>query len=59
MPYRYLITYQADHFGPFYSNYYDYVNNYDEDAGMVAFDLLNHVFTIDGKTWKAIPENHL
>lgn len=41
----------------FYTNYYDYENNYIE--GSVVFNLLQNTFTTDGITWEEIEEDHL
>lgn len=44
--------------GPaFYTNWYDYENNYVE--GMTIIDLYAHKISNDGKKWEAIEEDSL
>ena len=42
---------------PFYTNWFDAENNWIE--GMIVFNLLNHTWTSDGKTWHEIKQDHL
>lgn len=42
---------------PFYTNWYDFENNYVE--GMTVFNLLLHRYTFDGQTWFDIEQDHL
>lgn len=56
---KYLITVSRPHFEVWYTNWYDYVNNYDADAGMYVFNLHDHTYTTNGVDWNPIPEDHL
>lgn len=56
---QYLITYTDLRFYPFYTKWYEYENHFSEDSGMVVFDLINHLYTTNGKDWQSIPEDHL
>lgn len=47
---RYLIYFKDGLNDPFYTEWYNYENNYIE--GMIVFDLVNFIWTTDGKTWK-------
>lgn len=40
-----------------YTNWFSVENTYCE--GMIVFDLFQRVYTVDGKEWRAIEEDHL
>ena len=44
---------------PFYTDRYDYENNFNLDVEMVVFDLSNNLFTKDGVNWIQIEFDHL
>lgn len=54
---QYLII--CDGFAPAYTKWFDAENNFNADVNMVVFDLFNHQYTDDGKTWKDISFDHL
>ena len=54
---RYLITYVDGKLNPFYTNVYDYENNYTDN--MIVYDLLNNEFTPNGTTWIKIEFDNL
>lgn len=51
---NYLILYNNS---AFYTNWFDAENNYLE--GMTVFNLISDKYTVDGKTWLKISEDHL
>lgn len=55
---RYLIT-TKDVKSPFLTEWFNADNHFNKDVDMIVYDLLNHVFTIDGKTWWVIDSDHL
>lgn len=44
---------------PFYTNWYDYENNYDAESIVCIFDLYSGKHTFDGKTWIETIEDSL
>lgn len=54
---RYLITTNVT--APFLTAWFDAENHFNSDVGMIVYDLANHEFTTDGKTWSAIEIDHL
>jgi len=52
---QYLITLPNNK--PFLTKWYVYDNHYTE--GMIIYDLVNFVYSEDGKTWKEINIDHL
>lgn len=54
---RYLIV--TDPWEPFYTEWFNPENHFNKEAGMIVFDLLNHIYTTDGKIWNPIPKDHL
>lgn len=42
-----------------YTHWFDPENHFNEDVGMIVFNLSNHTFTVDGFTWNEIEEDHL
>lgn len=58
---KYLITYtdKDGTFNPFYTNWFDSINNFREDLNMVVYDLRADLYTTDGKVWLTIEEDHL
>jgi hypothetical protein len=55
--YKYLIL--TDQNKPFFTNYYEYENHYNNEITMIVFDLINNLFTADGINWEKIEEDHL
>ncbi len=55
--YKYLIITNENK--PFFTNYFDYENNFNDEINMVVFDLFHHIYTTDGINWKEIEEDHL
>lgn len=53
---RYLIT--RPNAKPFLSNWFDSVNHFDADLGMIVFDLASNTYTTNGKEWHDIKEDH-
>jgi hypothetical protein len=51
---NYLIYYEGT---PFYTNWFDSDNNFID--GMVVFNLLSRQYTINGKNWIDIKQDHL
>lgn len=47
---KYLVT--QNHFYPFFTNFYDYDNNY--VSGMIIYNLENKTYTKDGLNWNKI-----
>lgn len=43
----------------FRTEWFEPENNFNPEAGMIVFDLAKNLFTIDGKTWNEITEDHL
>lgn len=58
---QYLITYVDDNGTKkaFYTNWFDVENNFNSDAQMIVFDLLNDRYMVNGLDWNDIPEDHL
>lgn len=54
-PVRYLIT--SEKFEPFFTNWWDYENNYDK--GMTVYDLHECKYSKNGKDWYDIEDDHL
>ena len=54
---RYLVMNDKPPFEPFLTNWFDTENNF--NPGMIVYDLMRYVYTLDGKTWIEIPEDHL
>lgn len=54
---RYLIT-TTTH-APFLTEWYDFENHFNQDLGMVVYDLLNQKYTNNGYTWFEIQIDHL
>jgi hypothetical protein len=54
---RYLITTTVQH--PFITDWFDSENHFNEEVGMVVYDLLSCTYTTDGITWNDIQEDHL
>jgi len=44
---------------PFYTNWFDAENNFNQAADMVVFNLLNHTYTTNGIDWHEIKQDHL
>jgi hypothetical protein len=58
--YTYLITYpKYSDYEPFFTNYYDFENNWNDDLEMTVFNLLNGKYTKNGIDWMDILEDHL
>ena len=55
---QYLITTNETD-KPFLTDWFDAENNFNSDVQMIVYDLVNLVFTTDGKTWKPIDIDHL
>jgi hypothetical protein len=54
---NYLVTFIDGSLTPFLTKWFEYDNHWVE--GMVVFDLSDNTYTIDGKDWRPIEENHL
>lgn len=54
---NYLIV--SDSYEPFLTNWFDAENHFNKDDNMIVFNLLKSVYTIDGKIWEPIKEDHL
>jgi hypothetical protein len=54
---RYLITTKSEE--PFFTNWFESENNFDAKLEMIVYDLLNCLFTTDGKEWNTIQFDHL
>jgi hypothetical protein len=55
---KYLVTFAKEH-TPFYTNWFDGENHFDNSLGMVVYNLFNHTYTIDGHNWLPIIEDNL
>jgi hypothetical protein len=55
---RYLIT-SNEAKSPFLTKWYDFENHFNEEIGMIVYDLVELKFTTDGKTWFDIEIDHL
>ena len=55
---RFLIT-TRDGEPPFFSPNFNPENHFNPETGMVVYDLLKAVYTIDGIMWQEIEEDHL
>ena len=53
---RYIIIFNNQ--SCFYTSWYDYENNYDEEIFMII-DTYKHKYSIDGINFKEIEEDHL
>lgn len=58
---KYIVTYvdKEGNFKPFYTNWFDSLNNFREDLNMIVYDLWADLYTTDGKMWLTIEEDHL
>ncbi len=56
---RYLITCNDGSFDPFLTKWFDPENNFDDEVGMVVFDLNMFSYTTNGTDWKPIHQDHL
>ena len=54
---RYLVTTNVSH--PFFTNWFDSESHFDNDVEMVVYDLIEKLFTTDGKSWNKIAVDHL
>lgn len=54
---QYLVT--GHGFIPFITKYFEIENHWSNVRDMVVYDLVNLVYTQDGKTWKIIEIDHL
>lgn len=43
----------------FYTDNFDYDNHFNPLAGMIIFNLYDHKYSTDGKTWHEIQDDHL
>lgn len=43
----------------FYTSWYDYENNYNPEIMFMIIDIYEHKYSIDGKTFLEIKEDHL
>lgn len=55
---RYLIIFETD-VEPFFSEWYNFENDFNADLKMVVFDLIEMIYTKNGYTWYDIQINHL
>lgn len=55
---NFLVTFATEH-TPFYTNWFDTQNHFNDSLGMVVYDLVNHSYTDDGQNWLPIIEDHL
>lgn len=57
---QFLVTYTQDgKQQAFYTNWFDFENNFNSDLGMVVFDLFNHKYLVNSLGWCDIEEDHL
>lgn len=56
---RYLITFTNKENKPFMSQWYEAENHFNEELGMVVFDLYKFTYTTNGKDWEPIQIDHL
>lgn len=57
---KYLVTYIENGMKKaFYTNWFDFENNFNPEAGMVVFDLVNHKYIVNSLGWNDIDEDHL
>jgi hypothetical protein len=54
---RYLVT--ADNIEPFYTNWYDYENHYNDEMNMIVYDIHNHLYTLNGLDWIPLEKDNL
>ncbi len=54
---QYLIT--TNDAPPFLTKWFDAENHFNEDVGMVVYDLFNKQFTKDGVNWIKLEIDHL
>jgi hypothetical protein len=54
---RYLITTNTQ--GPFFTNWFDSLNHFSKDVGMVVYDLVAQRYTTNGIDWREIEEDSL
>lgn len=57
---QYLVTYVENGVHrAWYSNWFDVDNNFNEDIGMIVYDLHNDKFMSIRGEWESIKEDHL
>ena len=54
---RYIIIFNDQ--SCFYTSWYDYENNYNPDVMFMIVDVYEHKYSINGKDFLDIPEDHL
>lgn len=54
---RYLVTTKDN--APFLTKYFDDENHFNNEVGMVVYDLIKNIYTDDGITWKHLEVDHL
>lgn len=54
---RYLVT--SNKYEPFFTKWFEPLNHFNNDIGMVVYDLLEQKYTVDGKNWIEIQTDHL
>jgi hypothetical protein len=50
---RYLVT-TKDTYSPFLTEWFDMKNHFNHDIDMIVYDLLEKIYTTDGKEWHNI-----
>jgi hypothetical protein len=57
---KYLVTYIENGIQKaFYTNWFDFENNFNSEVGMIVFDLINHKYVVNSLGWSDIDEDHL
>ena len=54
---RFLVTTSTNE--PFFTEWFDCLNHFNEDIGMIVYDLYTRQYTKDGILWLTIQEDHL
>ena len=54
---RYLVA--TEYNIPFLTDWFDAKNHFNKEVGMIVYDLVNNVYTIDGENWHKIPIDNL
>lgn len=54
---KYLVT--SDKYDPFFTNWFDLQNHWNDEINMAVYDLVNKIYTEDGINWHDIEIDHL
>lgn len=55
---QYLVTFNDDT-EPFFTGWFDAESHFNNELGMVVFDLINQTYTNNGTQWEPIPKDDL